>query len=256
MTRWERATSELKRVLATLARLRSEQSETFAITAPARLLEIVDKKEAEALIGSQIPILVSRRTAYSAQVATLERTEITASQELDGLRAQLQRIKESSATRQDFKQKIESLIAKGYARAERSMEEQLKLNEIENQATNVVFSILKVESVLAAAQRDRANLTQERRAAIENDIIRLEREGAQYEIELKATRAAHLKLTGIDLVTSSSEKQVITRLEVVRNENGQTQTLSAKQFTLLQPGDILVVTTDRSGSPVRPPAVH
>ena len=118
------------------------------------------------------------------------------------------------------------------------MEEQLKLNEIENQATNVVFSILKVESVLAAAQRDRANLTQERRAAIENDIIRLEREGAQYEIELKATRAAHLKLTGIDLVTSSSEKQVITRLEVVRNENGQTQTLSAKQFTLLQPGDI------------------
>ena len=243
--RLRRSINELKRSLALLARLRTERSELGAIAVPEELAALVGKAEAQALIAEQSSVLANRRASLSAQLAALERAKTVANQEMAGLTAQGQRLREVLEQRRTYKKSIDGLQAKGYVRAERSMDEQSRLVDLEDRATTVSVGIARVQGTIAGLDRDMITLRQERRADIDQEIFRLSKENAQAELEIEAARSAYFKITGAPAPMSFGDKEapkaMVVEYQVVRHEGGVQTSVKADQFTRLKPGDIVIV---------------
>ena len=246
IVRLRRATTDLRRVIAGIARLQAEREDKGTILVPDKLIALVGKVEAERLIGEQTTALTSRRTGRAAQLASLERARKISEQELVGLQEQSVRLKAMLATRRDYKQKIDGLQAKGIVRADRSMEETSRVSELEDRATTVSVGIARVQGALAGLERETIYLNQDRLATIDTELLKQDREVAQLELEIESARNAYRKMTGAPAPVTFSEgetaKTSLVEYEIVRDGAGQTS-VKVDQFTLLLPGDILVVST-------------
>ena len=247
IVRLKRATSELKRTFATIARLEAERTEKDAIAVPDRLVALVGKAEAERLIAEQNTALVSRRVGLAAQLATLDRAKRLAEQEYDGLKSQSARIKDMLNVRREYKQKIEGLQAKGIVRADRGMEETAKVGDLEDRMTIVSVGMARVQGMIAGFDRDVINLRQERIAGIDTDILKLDRDVALLELEIDAARTAYRKITGMPPPATLGDKEPskvsVLEYEIVRWDAGKQVSMKAEASASLRPGDVLVVST-------------
>lgn len=247
IVRLKRATSELKRTFATIARLEAERTEKNDIVIPDRLVALVGKVEAERLIGEQNTALVSRRSGLAAQMAALERAKVLAAQEYDGLKSQSARIKDMLNVRREYKQKIEGLQAKGIVRADRGMEETAKVGDLEDRMTIVSVGMARVQGMIAGLDRDVINLRQERIAGIDTEILKLDREVALLELEIDGARTAYRKITGtsppVTLGDKEPTKVSVLEYEIVRWSGGKQVSMKAEELAPLRPGDVLVVST-------------
>jgi exopolysaccharide production protein ExoF len=244
-TRTQRGVADLKMLLATLARLYAEQKGSPKVEIPPRLIGLVGRTEADELIAAQASTFTSRRTALEAQLATLERGIVTTNQELEGLKLQYDRILEQLSLRRDYAKKLNDLLSKGLIRNDRIIDEQVKIADLEEKLTNNVVAVARVQSTLVTMQRDIENLKQERRAAVDAEVIKLEHEVVRLDIEIDAARAAYRKLTG-HAAKQESAKDAVIDYEIVRQEGGTSKTFEVDQFTLLKPGDIVVVSAQQS----------
>jgi protein involved in polysaccharide export with SLBB domain len=245
-TRAQRGVADLKMLLATLARLYAEQKGSPKVEIPPRLIGLVGRTEAEELIAAQASTFTSRRTALETQLATLERGIVTTNQELEGLKLQYDRILEQLSLRRDYTKKLNDLLSKGLIRNDRIIDEQMKIADLEEKLTNNVVAVARVQSTLVTMQRDLENLKQERRAAVDAEVVRLEHEVVRLDIEIDAARAAYRKLTGHAASKQDSAKNAVMVYEIVRQEGGTSKTIDADQFTLLKPGDIVVLSAQQS----------
>jgi hypothetical protein len=88
---------------------------------------------------------------------------------------------------------------------------------------------------------DAINLKQEEQAKIDAEVLKLERDVSQLEIELEAARSAYRKLSRAAGMTATAEKKQTLEFEILRQEAGAAKTLKADRFTMLKPGDMVVV---------------
>jgi exopolysaccharide production protein ExoF len=237
-SRLKKAIDDQKRTLAVLARLRAEQAGATEILAPSRLAELAGRDAAEELLARQRSILTSRRASIESQLAALERGRMLADQELDGLRAQSGRINELLKLRKENRTKIQEGLAKGLVRAERSLEEDVRVSDLEEKSTNITVGIARIQGTLAGLQREALTLRLDREAAINSEIARLERESAQLNIEIEAESRKEGSMV------TSEGKPLSIEYRIVRLESQSSTTISADQSTRLKPGDVLVVSQD------------
>lgn len=243
-TRLQRASADLKRVLATLARLKAEQAGAVKLESPPRLLELAEPQEAQQLIETQNSTFMARKTAIETQVGTLGRAIEASVQELDGLREQSLRLKEQLQLRRGLQKKLDGLVAKGIVRAERGMEELIRIADLEEKSTNVVVAIARVQNSLILMRREADGIRQGHQASIDTEIQKLERDAAQLEIDIAAARTAYRKITGGSPnadAASEANKKIVIEYQIVRREEGQTRSERADQLTILKPGDMVVV---------------
>ncbi len=221
--------------LQRLARLEAEQSDSATIKIPPKLLALVGSAQSEELINAQRSALVSRRTALDAKRAALARAAEIANRELSGLTAQAERVEVQLNRSRDYKEKIDDLQSKGVVNIQRSFEESSRVSDLEDRSTNTAVAIARVQGVLAALERDRVNLEQERRSEIDTEIIKLGRDIAQLDIEIDAARLTYRKLTGMEppmsLVISerAKEKALAVKYEIVRQSPAGLSTLKSDQ---------------------------
>lgn len=243
--RLRKAINDLKRSTAALARLRAERADKGTIDVPENLTALVGKTEATALIGEQISVLANRRSSLTAQLEALDRAKVIATQEMQGLVAQGKRLRDMLEQRRVYTSKMEGLLAKGIVRADRTMDEQTKLSELEDRATTVSVGIARVQSLMAQLEREMIALRQERTAETDQEIFKLNKENAQLELEIESARNAYFKITGAPAPLTFAEKEnpraAIVEYQVVRYEGGVQNTLKVDQFTRLKPGDIVIV---------------
>jgi protein involved in polysaccharide export with SLBB domain len=243
--RLRKAINDLKRSSAALARLRAERSNVATIEVPEALVALVGKTEAAALIGEQTSVLANRRSGLTAQLEALERAKAIATQEMTGLVAQGKRLRDMLEQRRVYTGKMEGLLAKGIVRADRTMDEQSKLAELEDRATTVSVGIARVQSMMAQLERDIINLRQERIAETDQEIFKLNKENAQLELEIESSRSSYFKITGAPAPLTFGDKEAprasIVEYQLVRYEGGVQNTLKVDQFARVKPGDIVIV---------------
>jgi protein involved in polysaccharide export with SLBB domain len=240
--RAHRAASDLANVEVTIARLNAERSGSKEIERPARLKDLVSDVEADRLLAAQGTAMASRKAAHEAQTQGIDRARQLAQEEYEELRTQHVRLQQQLQARQDNLTKLDGLKEKGYLRAERILDEQARVADLEARVSNSSVALARIKSMLGTFQRDIDVLRQDRIAQIDAETIKQEREASQLEIEVQSAAQSYRKLTGINAFNESqSSKQSMVGYEIVRQKEGQPVAVAANRFTLLEPGDVLVV---------------
>ncbi len=239
-TKAQRAIDDQKRVLATIARLNAERNGADRIELPPRLIALVGRKEAQDLIDAQLTSFLSRKNATDSQAAALERAITLSKEEQENVRTQRQRLQDQLKFRKAQFVQLKALYDRQFLRIDRLTDEEIKISELEEKIASLGVAISKNDSTLVGLQRDLSNLKQDRRAIIDVDLLKLERDSAQLELEIEAAGPVTRTITRPLSDADTMKKEVIV-YEIVRQERLGPKTLAAERNTLLKPGDMLVV---------------
>jgi len=236
--RIQRAVDDQKRILAQIARLEAERSGAATISVPDRLIARVGKKQAEELIASQRTLFESRRSASDAQIAGLERAIALTRQEMESMNGQRKRLLEQLEFRREQFTRMKQLFDRGLLRNDKMHEEQLKLADIDERLASVGVSAARANSTLVGLERELADARQKRRAEIDTELLKLERDSAQLDLEIKSFGAATEKS---QFATAGGEVRETVTYEIVRQSRNGSRSIPADRYSLLRPGDMVVV---------------
>ena len=227
-----KALNDRKYALATLARFQAEQKGLSEIQMPLELAALAGPDEAQRLVGSQLALMTSRQSALEDQLQTLEKGASLAEQELESLREQSERIAQQLATLRKSSAAIEDLQAKGYASAERGLEQKLRVLDLEEKGTNVAVAIARIQATAADLRRQAEDAKRARAAEIESRIVDLHRDLAQTKIELDAT--------DLSAATDAKSQRPVRpiRYQLIR---GDAEPVDVSETASLLPGDVVVV---------------
>lgn len=241
-TKVQRAVDDQKRVLATIARLTAEQKVAETIEMPPRLVALVGRPEAEELIAGQMTSFLSRKNAIASQADGLRRAIALAKEELLTIKAQRERMNAQLTFRRAQYVELKALYTKQFLRMDRLTEEQIKIADLEEKVASLGVSLSRTDSTLIGFERDLANFQQDRRALIDTDLLRLERDAAQLELELEAAGPLPRKISKplSDRDADGAKKEQLL-FEIVRQEGAVPKTHTAERNTPVKPGDMVVV---------------
>jgi hypothetical protein len=137
---------------------------------------------------------------------------------------------------------LKQLYDKQFLRIDRLTEEELKIADLEEKLASLGVSLSRTDGTLLGYERDLGNLRQDRRALIDTDLMKLERDAAQLEVEIEAAGTLPRKLTRpMSDADADTPKKDTVIYEIVRQEAGVPRTLTADRNTLVKPGDMVVV---------------
>ena len=242
-TKLQRTIEDQKRVLATIARLSSEQRGLDKIEIPPRLIALVGRKEAQELIDAQQTSFQSRRSATEAQAAGLQRAIALAKQEMESIKAQRARLSEQLQFRRKQFAQLKVLYDKQFLRIDRLTEEELRIADLEEKLASLGVSLSRTDGGLVGYERDLGNLKQDRRALIDTDLMKLERDAAQLEVEIEAAGTLPRKITKpLSDADAEGPKKDALIYEIVRQDVSGPKTIPADRNALVKPGDMIVVT--------------
>jgi protein involved in polysaccharide export with SLBB domain len=237
-----KARAQQAQLIATQARLKAEIADADHVELPAALVELVGDEEAKALIAVQQSLLDGRRAALQKQLEAIENSSSLAANELDGLEEQSNRVDQQLLKRREMHAKIATLLEKGLVPRERTMEEDIKVAELEERATNVAVARARVQGTVAALKQNAVALRESRRASLEAELADTRNQLAQTEIDVEAAMETYGKLiaTGMQTETASRSRVVIEYTIVRRSASGEERG-SAQTSSYLQPGDVLSI---------------
>ncbi len=236
-----RAAYELAATLATIARLRTEKNSEATFVAPARLATLLSQSDLMALSGAHQATLKSRNVAYLGRVNALKNAKILAQKELGALVSQRTRLTEQLAKRRATLQKIEKIGEQGFIRADRIFEDQVRLSELEERLTTTTIAISRIDAAVATAQQDLEVLVLGRAAEIDTEILGLEQKAGQLELDIESANDTYRRITGQNVLNTRDVHPVLLRYEIVRVEAGVSRVIKADRATMLEPGDVVMV---------------
>src|SRR5205807_2519299 len=101
---------------------------------PARLISLVGQSEAESLMKDQATLRLDRQKLLEGQLNSLARGRSLANEELAGLKMQENRIVAQLRARRDQSEKIAGLRTKGLVSLERSLEQEIRILDLEEKS--------------------------------------------------------------------------------------------------------------------------
>ncbi len=143
-----------KRALVTLSRLRSERAELPEIEPVPELVRLVGMEEAKAQVATQRSHFLSRRTAKENALASLERALVVAREELQALRQRRASVDEQMKLRRAQQARLTDLRNKGIVIADRVLEEDFKLAQLDEKAIENAVALSRVGASIAGLERD------------------------------------------------------------------------------------------------------
>jgi hypothetical protein len=173
----------------------------------------------------------NRRISLQKQIDSLAVGKNLAHQELEGLRIQRSKLDDQLQLRRKQREKIQSLLDKKLTVADRALEEDIKVSDLEEKSANISVAIARVQATITNFERDALNLAEARKSEVDTEIIRLERELAQ-------TRAILNVIKDPDQEQEPSVRFLISR----RGKGNAFKLMEAERSSSLMPGDLLSVT--------------
>jgi exopolysaccharide production protein ExoF len=226
-----RAIDDQKRWLANYARVQAELSRSQHIEVPKRLVELVGGNEAGKLIEQQSEILTQRRETLESQLSVIAENKRILVLELDSLREQRTKLQEQLRLRKDRQQQIEQLYSRGLAIADAALQQRIELATIEERVATASVAIARVQTSIASADRDQANLVNTRRNELQSELQSLDRQITQGEFDLPKT----------SVTAGRSAKPSSYGYTVARASDEDQADVNAAPSTELFPGDVLTV---------------
>ena len=231
-------TQQLKRLFARAARLEAERSGSAAIEAPAQLISLAGKEDAEAVLSAEQTLLRLDQSRHRQQQAEAEAGVATAHKELEALRAKLLKLDAQSQMHGKHLadlSKLEALTTRTNI---------IKLNgeltEIEGRRQDIHAALAVAEARLARAERSVALLSSDHATEIAKSIAMTEAEISDVRLSLGAARRL-LSALGQGTLLNTIGHIAEPIYEIVRQEKDVSIVLPAQEGMQLLPGDVLKV---------------
>ena len=226
-----RAFDDQKRWLATHARVQAELKDSQQIDVPKRLVELIGESEAAKLIEQQSQMLTQRRETLESQLRVIAENKRILTLELDSLKEQRTKLQEQLRLRQDRQERIEQLYNRGLAVADAALQQRIELASLEERLASASVAIARVQTSIASADRDRANLINTRRNDLQAELQVLDRQITQGEFDLPKTSIA----------ADRTAKPLSYGYTLARARDDDQADVKAAPSTELFPGDVLTV---------------
>lgn len=228
-----------KRDLAVIARLEAVRQDAAQITVPPQLVSMVGMGEAEDLIAHETKIFLNDRETATVKLATLQRGIDAGNTEITSLREQIGKLNQQLAIRMEYRGNVKRLFDKGVVTAERNMEEDIKVTDLEEKITNINVGLAKSAGTVAELQLAAVGLKRDRDSLVEAELARVERDSAGLALEIDAAAPSSEELP--QPASDRVGKPGLSTMQIVRQLNGASVIIVADQGTLMRPGDVLVV---------------
>jgi protein involved in polysaccharide export with SLBB domain len=231
-------THQLKRLLARAARLETERSGSVAIEAPAQLISLAGKDDAEAVLSAEQTLLQLDQSRRRQQQAEAEAGVATARKEIEALRAKLVKLDAQSQIHGEHLADLRKL--EGFTTRTSVIKLSGELSEIESRRQDIHATLAVAEARLAQAERIVARLSLDHATEIARSIAMTEAEIADVRLSLGA---AGLLLSALGQGTLLNARGHIAEpiYEIVRQGKDASTVLPAQEGTQLLPGDVLKV---------------
>jgi protein involved in polysaccharide export with SLBB domain len=234
-----------KRLLASLSRLRAEQTGTGQIEIPPTLVSLFGEDEARSLIEKQQSLLDRRRSLSDRQLADIERRIALAAKELEALQDLSIRVSEQLEMRRDMQERIATLLERGLVPQVRSLEGEIHIAQLEEKATDVEVTRARVQSTAAVLKQETVTVQKDREATIDAEIANLESELARATIDLEAAMETYNRLNiGAAQAPSPLLSRTVIRYTIIRRGESGEERILAQTSSYLRPGDVLLVSQE------------
>lgn len=229
----QRLTANRRRLVARIARLRAELINATALPAPVEQLREAPT-EVKAIYGMEEDILRSRVEARQNDAAALERSMAVARQEIEALEQGKLRVQEQLRLRRERREKINELQKKGFARQDQTLEEEIRVAELEQRELDNSVARTRLRATLAGLEREAGQLGLGHIATVTTEITELERQLQEQDLEIRQIRAdsAAQPLPGAESPIAYT---------IVRRVRGETKRIEAAESDPLYVGDMLIV---------------
>jgi polysaccharide biosynthesis/export protein ExoF len=162
---------------------------------------------------------------------------------MESIKAQRARLSEQLQFRRKQFAQLKVLYDKQFLRIDRLTEEELRIADLEEKLASLGVSLSRTDGGLVGYERDLGNLKQDRRALIDTDLMKLERDAAQLEVEIEAAGTLPRKITKpLSDADAEGPKKDALIYEIVRQDVSGPKTIPADRNALVKPGDMIVVT--------------
>ncbi len=246
--RARRAAAELGRNLIIIQRLAAERANRATFEADPRARQLLKGADAAAFEAAQQAVLASRLAFAQTRISSLKSSADIAREELAALMQQSDAVIKTLSKRSPRLAAVQELRGRGIVTEDRVQTEEGRLSELHERKASISVSMARVKSAQAGSERSLAVFESERRAEVELELQRLQRETALLEVEYASAGETLATLTGTTalegrLAHNASFDRSISRLsfEIVRNQDGLVKTIAANENTAIYPGDLVRV---------------
>jgi exopolysaccharide production protein ExoF len=231
----KRLVDDQKRNIASLARVRAELDRS-PIEVPKQLIALAGEAEARALIENQKRLMSSHEVTTKNQLTLLDESKTLASDELEALKMQRTKIAENLQLLRERSNQIQQLYAKGLTVADRTIDDRLKITDLEEKEANLAVAIVRIQSAMAGYKREATNLVNLQRASLLAEAQTLDRAVTQADFELQGASVDLRQSTSAVAGSAGSYRYRITR------GGPDEKPIEGSGTTKLLPGDVVNVT--------------
>ncbi len=240
-SRIEQASSNLKHLLAVLARLRAEKTGKDRIAVPKELVRLAGKKGARKLIDVQRKIYRNTSQYFRNQISLVKQARAAAKRELKAMKHHGRLVSKQIVLHRKHLALLQKLKKRKLVANTVLLELETKTVETRSKSVTARIAQERLQGRLLDLQHKLLTLTNRRNTLINKQVFKLEQDVAREKILLgtahKAIGALNNNLSPSPIGSGRPKGQY----QIVRESRKGTHKLVASYFTRLQPGDIVVI---------------
>ncbi|MGI9522282.1 MAG: polysaccharide biosynthesis/export family protein [Hyphomicrobiaceae bacterium] len=229
----------LKRALIRRARLSAERDNKTKIIVPARLHNLVNDVELDALVSLEQRNLAERLELMKSKRKNFEQAITHAREEISSLKEKQVAIEKQIDLQTKLAVRLRK-APKGIVQNTRFMEVEISLAEFVAGGRDIVKEIAIAKQRLSDAEHGLKTFLIERRIEIDGDLNRLDLQISAYNKTI-ATSNSILARMGSSAGGGASAFETNVTYSIVRKEGSKATTLKVDEFASVLPGDILRV---------------
>jgi protein involved in polysaccharide export with SLBB domain len=238
--RRDRSIEHLKRQLARRVALLAERDGRFQASPDERLVGLVGKANAEALVADASSERHLAATARAVQQTILDETISATRKDLERMRMRITHLASSVKSRQERLDTLSSVESRGTLNPFSLHQARTELVDLEERQEEVKASLAQLEQKLMQASNEKTKLALETQIELTRELKAGETDIAEDELTIEVTTRL-IKAAGGTLDALAREP-LKAGVEIVRRTPEGTQRFRASEYTRLQPGDLLEIT--------------
>jgi polysaccharide biosynthesis/export protein ExoF len=234
---------ELKRLLATQARLTAERDGSSEITTPPLLAQLAGPERAADRIRDERENMGHRQEIHDRQAALLRSSIEEGKTEVAAYQKELAKIQEQRSIRETTLETLETLSKRGLTTQQRLTDSQFLLVTADRDAQTAIANIARSQQNLEKAERDLAMLALGRKLAIAKELQDINDRIVNAKLSIDGSKKVISHIAGISPeLLGRGETQF--RYEIVsKGSDGELHTTAATEMTKLQPGDVVRISS-------------
>lgn len=235
---------EVNSLLARLARLKAELEDADEIDFPKALMERARTTSVALLMQQEKLILESRREALNTQLHAYEQLKTYLGKEVESLIAQLHALDKQAELFRREHEGVASLVSRGLAATSRQLELERAMASMEGDRLRLGTNLMKARQEISRTDIAILDLKNKRKTEITMELrqtqAKLEEAGQKLDTAQKLLNEAQVSASRL-FAQENGSRRPEPQYSIVRQINGESQTIAATETTPVEPGDTVKV---------------